>query len=66
MKDMWFKNRKYGWGWFPITIEGWLVTIGAIIGLIYYRENYLIMLIIAIGLVVIGHLKGPKPEWRWG
>ncbi len=24
-KKLWFKARRYGWGWTPITWEGWTV-----------------------------------------
>lgn len=26
MRKLWFRARDYGWGWTPVTIEGWLVT----------------------------------------
>ena len=22
----WFKARRYGWGWTPVSVEGWLVV----------------------------------------
>lgn len=25
MKRLWFKNKRYGWGWTPCTWEGWTV-----------------------------------------
>src|SRR5712691_11098616 len=31
---LWFKARRYGWGWTPCSIEGWLVTIATAIALI--------------------------------
>jgi len=27
MTHLWFKARSYGWGWTPVTIEGWLVLL---------------------------------------
>ncbi len=27
MRKAWFKPKKFGWGWAPISWEGWLVTI---------------------------------------
>lgn len=24
---LWFKAKNYGWGWYPVTWEGWTVTI---------------------------------------
>jgi hypothetical protein len=26
--SLWFHARKYGWGWTPVTIQGWLVLAG--------------------------------------
>ncbi len=23
---LWFKAKTYGWGWYPVSWEGWLVT----------------------------------------
>lgn len=25
---LWFKAKRYGWGWTPITWQGWLITLG--------------------------------------
>ena len=25
-RTLWFRAKDYGWGWFPITWQGWLVT----------------------------------------
>ena len=27
-RKLWFKAKEYGWGWFPITWQGWVVTVG--------------------------------------
>lgn len=27
MTKLWFKARSYGWGWTPISVEGWIVVI---------------------------------------
>lgn len=26
MQRLWFKAKQYGWGWYPVTWQGWLVT----------------------------------------
>lgn len=26
-KNYWFAAKKYGWGWYPVTPEGWAVLI---------------------------------------
>jgi hypothetical protein len=37
---LWFKARRYGWGWTPASAEGWIVTIVAAIALV--AGNYVI------------------------
>lgn len=27
MQKLWFKAKQYGWGWYPITWQGWLATL---------------------------------------
>ena len=27
----WFKRRRYGWGWTPVTAGGWITVLGYII-----------------------------------
>jgi len=27
-KKYWFKPKRYGWGFYPISWEGWLATLG--------------------------------------
>jgi len=27
MKKLWFKAKRYGWGWTPASWEGWAVTL---------------------------------------
>ena len=37
-KKYWFKRRRFGWGWVPVTWQGWLsviVFIGAAVGTAY-------------------------------
>ena len=32
MDHLWFRARSYGWGWTPITIEGWIVLAAFLLG----------------------------------
>jgi hypothetical protein len=75
LAKLWFKRKSYGWGWVPYSIEGWLITIGFVIAILYisikYAETnpalfiaYLISLIAV--LIFISYKKGEKPRWRWG
>lgn len=27
VKKLWFKRKLFGWGWYPASWEGWLVTL---------------------------------------
>ncbi len=68
MGKMWFRQRSYGWGWFPITIEGWISVIVFIIAAIYFArtDNAFMIFPLIAGLIILGYLKGPKPKWHWG
>lgn len=26
-RKLWFRAKEFGWGWYPITWKGWLVTV---------------------------------------
>jgi len=80
-KPLWFKAKRYGWGWTPVTWQGWLV-IAVFVGLIVSDclrlhvgtaqepAAYLSWLVDAIFLVLvlvgITWRTGEKPRWRWG
>lgn len=77
MKRPWFKNKSYGYGWFPATWEGWLITVGFIIAVIGNSLNIKNdqqaltvflpeTILMTVLLLVIAYLTGEKPRWRWG
>jgi len=75
MTKLWFKNKKYGWGWTPYTKEGWLITLLFILAVVTiamrYSETNKIMffssLIVLIAIFIfIAYKKGEKPRWSWG
>lgn len=77
---VWFRAKTYGWGWTPVTWQGWIVTIifAVLIGFSIARNStgytasqailgfspQVILLIAA--LLCICYKKGEKPSWRWG
>lgn len=80
MEQKWFKRKLYGWGWTPVTWQGWMV-IGVWLGLVLFfslsidetsplREvvfTFLIPLVfLTVLLIRICYLKGEKPRWQWG
>ncbi len=77
-QPVWFKAKQYGWGWTPVTWEGWVVTlvfVGVIVGITQTYSlstpgnmiPFTIGMLLAIGLLLfIAYVKGEKPSWRWG
>lgn len=77
---LWFKAKMYGWGWTPISWEGWAVLalyITAVgiharnIDLYVYSThdtlvNFTLPFVInTIFLLIICYCRGEKPRWRW-
>lgn len=75
INDYWFKPKKYGYGAYPYTWEGWLVMLGYILLLILIIKNitfdrylfYISILMWTISLVFLSKEK-TDGEWklRWG
>jgi len=75
-KGYWFKAKLYGWGWVPVTWQGWLVValgVAFLIAGIYIGDTddapgaALLGLLLMIGLIFyFGYRKGEKPRWQWG
>lgn len=77
----WFKRKRYGWGWYPATWEGWLVLC-VVVGLIvadFFRIDatshsasdtlmslFVDTLAIITLLIIICYKKGETPRWQWG
>jgi hypothetical protein len=79
--NLWFKAKKYGWGWTPCSWQGWTALGVYIIAILY--EFFAIdmnshsvsdtlinfiptVIIFTIILIAICYIKGDKPEWHWG
>jgi hypothetical protein len=77
----WFKAKKYGWGWYPCTWQGWLIL--GVFVLYISQRSFAINTLIGIGrpdplrfffeiliptviLLLLCYWKGEKPRWRWG
>jgi hypothetical protein len=77
-KPLWFRAKWYGWGWYPSTREGWIITGLFIAFIVFWGTSiknalpnqwiwYWLGLIGAVGaLLAICFHFGEKPEWRWG
>jgi hypothetical protein len=81
MQPLWFKAKRYGWGWYPCTWQGWAVLFLAMSGIASVAMNAdatshsasdtligsCIPTVAMVGLLlIICALTGEKPRWRWG
>src|SRR6266478_5247128 len=41
MTHLWFKARSYGWGWTPVSLEGWLVVIAFMVAVAISTATFL-------------------------
>lgn len=78
-KGYWFKRKAFGWGWTPVTWQGWLVTVGAV-GLIVWNafrldvENshdailpFVVQSVVIVSVLIwICYKTGESPKWQWG
>lgn len=79
--NYWFKAKKYGWGWYPSTWQGFTVLglyISVLIILFYNIDVYspsapetIISflpqwIVLTVILFLVCIIKGEKPRWRWG
>ena len=42
-KKLWFKAKRFGWGWYPVTWEGVLVTLAYVVGLIFIASHAVVI-----------------------
>ena len=74
---LWFKARRYGWGWGPATTwQGWLVygaytalvALGAVLLPLPGHGSAFFATLAVLTTVLIGvcAAKGERPGWRWG
>lgn len=79
-KEIWFRAKTYGWGWYPCTWQGWIVLLIFLLvhllitfklgGGVSNQSNlilkFTLMIIWIAILLVVCYKKGEKPRWRWG
>jgi len=76
---IWFKKKRYGWGWTPSSVEGWLCfvlfSLGSAVYPVLAKYHYIsfsififstITIALALILICICYKKGEKPSWQWG
>lgn len=81
-KKYWFKRRRYGYGWTPVTAQGWGIVIGYLVLVMlaslsindvpqdtFTLEVAFFLMFVAVltsFLITISYKMGPPPKWRWG
>ena len=75
-KKYWNKRKRYGWGWTPTTLIGWLFfaafVIAMVIPSLYIAKEdvsiwYLVYVAVLVAVFILVTVKvSPKPKWRWG
>jgi hypothetical protein len=81
-RKYWFKRRRYGYGWIPVTWTGF-ITILLSVGIVVLAAMQLpakpaqpttaellrflgITFLVATNLILVTRITGPAPRWRWG
>lgn len=81
MVRRWFAPKRYGWGWTPVTWQGWL-TVAAFVTLLaalpFYARSQASTpgdalltavsggVILLLAMFWICFRTGGRPRWRWG
>ncbi len=79
-EHLWFKRKLYGWGWTPVTWQGWLATLAYIVLIVYFAlhldrsatlgEQFIMaglpILLLTLAFFRIAYKKGESPKWQWG
>ena len=80
-RKLWFKRKLYGWGWTPVTWQGWLVILVYVVLMLkiftvidnrsHSDSDTLINFFLPFAgltsaVMIICFWKGEKPRWQWG
>ena len=79
--QLWFRAKRYGWGWFPCAWQGWAIlamyVFAVVDGAVWLKrhvtsESDLLLrflpelYILTVFFIIICYATGEKPLWRWG
>ncbi len=75
-RPLWFAAKRYGYGWYPATWQGWMVMaiwlllfVGAYVRWNVETETACFVTDVALStslLIIVSWYTGEKPRWRWG
>jgi phosphoesterase RecJ-like protein len=78
---LWFRAKRYGFGWYPVSVEGWVVMLVYFVIIVSLAKsvdayshstsdtliNFALPFIgLTSFLLAICYAKGEYPRWRWG
>ena len=79
--QLWFRAKRWGWGWYPCTWQGWAIIamyVFALVNGVFWIKDHVIttrdlfvrvlpsFYIMTVFLTIICYATGEKPLWRWG
>jgi hypothetical protein len=79
-KGYWFKRKWYGWGWTPVTWQGWVATLVYLALVVAFALTIdeasanneraftfiLPVVLLTAAFIRLAYAKGEKPRWQWG
>lgn len=73
-KQLWLRAKSYGWGWYPVTWQGWGVLALYCVGVLANvpqsddEVGWFVLRSGALTIILLGicYKTGEKPRWRWG
>ncbi len=81
MRKIWFVRKTYGWGWTPVSWEGWstLLVYILLIVLLFRRADLsshsgsdtlisfsLPFVLLTVALIGVTYWRGEPARWQWG
>ena len=78
-KGLWFKQKRFGWGWTPVRWQGWLVIV-IYVALLFLATKTIdektpdavpytflaLVILLTAALFAVARKYGEKPKWNWG
>lgn len=79
-KKLWFKAKNFGWGWYPVTWQGWVSTLIYVLFLVSefsgLETNSVFgindLAVVSVKFILVTALfsflawgTGERPRWRW-
>jgi len=73
-KKIWFRRKTYGFGWTPVSWQGWVfLFVWILVFLSLFSKidheggkNILFMVVMVVILLYVSYKKGESPRWQWG